>query len=741
MREGQRLNQSFSYCRSSPDKKGSRHNKVISDAYRKFLATYQQLSMLGSQYKYSHNTLMPYIHFFKYMAKRYDETNQKCKLKMWIPDTIILNDVDLSAIWLYSSADGYVYRTDSFTSRNAAQKFTEGSNDPNELIAVIKKPHYKDMELIGNDTKPILQKDVQLLFSNAMSVKQEITCLQKYIKCQGPMAYICRTIWKKNGQTTAWVITNKLTFQDEGEYAQRCLASASKFKQTNIIQCKGGRFIEETIPYIQNLLLYCRQNMNVEFDELGCDFTKGIDNKWYLLNVRGFKLINPSNQIFTRHITHDEQIPVDYERKQISNLNQQWNFTKTQICKFCELIYPAKELTHQLTLKMLIECDLHLLSRNIELKHLQIRNRINFTHLDSAMLFHKYYVCDSCYQLFMACDELIQLEFKMAQKLGIDVYEKNNIISLTQQDYRVKGPNVIQKQANTIYGNGEYFIKPLDWEMLNEVQIKLMPNLPEIDYGTIPKMKRFRIMIYIKTLSQIPIESQFNQCKYYIYYNFLNQEIKFQLDMKKSIDHSKDVLNIDHVKLFYLFAADRQDINCILSQLRIGLLCNQELIGELECELGDFKSSQVTIKEYLKYFSGIQIKQILSWSTDLSIGLVESQQGNINVERIKLQKQGIIYLPNIDYYCSEPLPQEWMNQFEKRKKHNINQIGNISTSFAISDVSNILDHSRVHQTKYPSRKSCTVQTTVPNKLDQSSILYSELLEYQKDTDKILNFDY
>lgn len=46
---------------------------------------------------------------------------------------------------------------------------------------------------------------------------------------------------------------------------------------------------------------------------------------------------------------------------------------------------------------MLIECDLHLLSRNVELKHLSIRDRINFTHLDSAMLFHKHYVCDSCY--------------------------------------------------------------------------------------------------------------------------------------------------------------------------------------------------------------------------------------------------------------------------------------------------------------------------------------------------------
>lgn len=73
---------------------------------------------------------MPYINFFKYMAKRYDDSDSKFRLKMWIPDTIILNDLDISAAWYYSSADGYVYRSDSFTSRNAANKFCEDSTDP-----------------------------------------------------------------------------------------------------------------------------------------------------------------------------------------------------------------------------------------------------------------------------------------------------------------------------------------------------------------------------------------------------------------------------------------------------------------------------------------------------------------------------------------------------------------------------------------------------------------------------------
>lgn len=70
------------------------------------------------------------------------------------------------------------------------------------------------MELIGNDTKPILEREASLMFSTALSVKGEITCIQKFIKSNGPKAYICRTIWKKSGSTVAWIITNKIGFMD-----------------------------------------------------------------------------------------------------------------------------------------------------------------------------------------------------------------------------------------------------------------------------------------------------------------------------------------------------------------------------------------------------------------------------------------------------------------------------------------------------------------------------------------------
>jgi LMBR1 domain-containing protein 1 len=43
-------------------------------------------------------------------------------------------------MWFYSSAEGYIYRSDMFVPRNVVVKFSEGTSNENELSAVIKKP-------------------------------------------------------------------------------------------------------------------------------------------------------------------------------------------------------------------------------------------------------------------------------------------------------------------------------------------------------------------------------------------------------------------------------------------------------------------------------------------------------------------------------------------------------------------------------------------------------------------------
>lgn len=86
------------------------------------------------------NDFRPYVYFFRFLAKRPDMCSATTigRLKLWFPDTIINSEGDQPAMWLYTANDGYVYRTDNFTSKNITNKIGN-FGAPDELVAVLKK--------------------------------------------------------------------------------------------------------------------------------------------------------------------------------------------------------------------------------------------------------------------------------------------------------------------------------------------------------------------------------------------------------------------------------------------------------------------------------------------------------------------------------------------------------------------------------------------------------------------------
>ena len=81
------------------------------------------------------------------------------KLKLWLPDTIIFNDGNLTKAWLYSNTDGYVYRTDNFTARHIVAKLGNwGATE--ELVAVSKKPYYEKRNMTGNEVGLVSTRDL-----------------------------------------------------------------------------------------------------------------------------------------------------------------------------------------------------------------------------------------------------------------------------------------------------------------------------------------------------------------------------------------------------------------------------------------------------------------------------------------------------------------------------------------------------------------------------------------------------
>jgi hypothetical protein len=59
-------------------------------------------------------------------------------------------------------------------------------------------------------------------------------------------------------------------------------------------------------------------------------------------------------------------------------------YNKLKRCRLCQISYPLSALSHEMTLKMIVETDQHLRSRGIMIKWL---DRSEYRHVDNATLY------------------------------------------------------------------------------------------------------------------------------------------------------------------------------------------------------------------------------------------------------------------------------------------------------------------------------------------------------------------
>ncbi|EGR32819.1 lmbr1-like conserved region family protein, putative, partial [Ichthyophthirius multifiliis] len=388
---------------------------------------------------------MPFIQFFKYLARKPDMPENEVKqsninrLKLWIPNTIILNDNNLPPMWFYSSPDGYVYRTDQLNPKNVVAKLSNYSS-PDELVALIKKLQYKDQSNIcGNTIKLVSSKE--LLNATASQFQlSETTVIQKFIKSNGPKAFICRTVWRKGRNPYSWIITNKCDFYSEEkipEY-QKYITNVNVMNSCTIVHTCKGKYVDETIPYIHNILRYLYLTLHINFQEFVCDFIKDESGIWWMVNVKAFIFDHPiPDEINTKVIlNYGDEIAIE-QQENIHKQNKS-KYQKVKQCKYCETILPEIELTQKMTLKMIIQTDKHLMHRN---KNFQWLQRSDIKHIDTPLLYQEHKVCHPCYKLYTETEKLIQYEYNFAKILGIPCNEetKYNLVSLDQAEQAYGG--------------------------------------------------------------------------------------------------------------------------------------------------------------------------------------------------------------------------------------------------------------------------------------------------------------
>lgn len=115
------------------------------------------LETINSKKSYNAQGIQPLSYFWKYLLTNERESY---KLNVNIPDTIILNDNDVIAFWIFTNEKGEVEKNDNFTSKEIVDRLGNYGH-ADELIAISKKPHYNAQgSLVGNDIKLLSTKEL-----------------------------------------------------------------------------------------------------------------------------------------------------------------------------------------------------------------------------------------------------------------------------------------------------------------------------------------------------------------------------------------------------------------------------------------------------------------------------------------------------------------------------------------------------------------------------------------------------
>jgi len=215
--------------------------------------------------------------FFKFLALKPDleqdiinSGKQPKRLRLLVPDTIVINDND-NTYWVYTDTEGNVRRS-TFHDSDLIEKFKSQSNDEKEIIAVYKQPVVRNGRVEENNIEVLnLEGLERSLFSKSLNQ----CCVQRFIKCRGPKAFICRSIWCRNKPPYVYIITNKRSYQDPKENDISKFITNSQRKDSYVpFYSSSGKHLQDTNKFMNNIVKFIEGHSGLIFDELIGDFIK-----------------------------------------------------------------------------------------------------------------------------------------------------------------------------------------------------------------------------------------------------------------------------------------------------------------------------------------------------------------------------------------------------------------------------------------------------------------------------------
>lgn len=221
---------------------------------------------------YPDENFLPSVFFFKFLAPKSDVKDPKrSKLKLYIPDTIVLNDIETN-YWMYTDINGYVSKNELNSDAAVLEKFKSPTNDNLELLGVSKNPLFSKNRLQENRLELLNYEELE---RNLFSKNSSQFAIQRFVKCRGPKAFICRSVWRRDKPSYVYILTNKSSYNDTStDNMTKFVINSKSVNSYHVFHSSCGRHFEETNYYMNNIVKFIEFHSDIVFEELVGDFVK-----------------------------------------------------------------------------------------------------------------------------------------------------------------------------------------------------------------------------------------------------------------------------------------------------------------------------------------------------------------------------------------------------------------------------------------------------------------------------------
>ena len=538
---------------------------------------------------YPDDVFQPSIFFFKFLANKpdYEKENSekgktpKARLKLYVPDTIILNDLDTN-YWIYTDIEGYVTRVEE-VDNDVIEKFKSLEKDENELIGVSKIPIMKDGRLDENQLTLLNLDELEKCLFNKSGSQ---TAIQRFIKCRGPKAFVCRSVWRRNKPPYIYILTNKANYHDEvkNQYLKYVINS----KETNSyysFYSTSGKHLEETMFYMNNIVKFIENHSDIIFDELAGDFVKDEAGIWWFINLKAMKIKN-INKFRDEHGNPvSPNLDFFINQRIFGNTDTKINIRKFDYqnkikCKLCGIDYSQKKLKYSLTTKMILETDKMLKHVQFEKVKFKVIDRPDLKHTDYSMIYLPYRVCEDCYLLFETLNDIKNYQIEIANlfrnpvdkvNFGFGFYTKEityeNKVQLTsKQQEKIKQLNTEIENLNKEEDENDLIIRPktnssnnID-EILDENNENMPPELnnTETNNNYYKKSKinnLYRILIVFNDIIWSDQNIKLPEKNLFLLYSFLGNEYKIPIKLQP-YTNKLDYSLINFYKIYHIICTE-----------------------------------------------------------------------------------------------------------------------------------------------------------------------------------------